>query len=115
MSLTVSPVGQRHGVVHLPENIELELEHFDRALLCRARAAALERQRQAVLDVAARPAHAALEVCQPRGLDPRVMLRPRGEALAVNLGCEELGQGCAHAVDAYVSFARRAPWLEGVC
>src|SRR5437879_6703935 len=92
MSLTVSPVGQRHGVVHLPENIELELEHFDRALLCRARAAALERQRQAVLDVAARPAHAALEVCQPRGLDPRVMLRPRGEALAVNLGCEEIGE-----------------------
>src|SRR5437763_5267563 len=99
MSLTVSPVGQRHGVVHLPENIELELEHFDRALLCRARAAALERQRHAVLDVAARPAHAALAGCEPRGLGPRVMLRPGCQAVAGNLGWAELSDVCAHSFE----------------
>src|SRR5690606_2310772 len=52
----------------------------------------LERDREAMLDVAAREADAALEVREAVALDPRVELGPSRETLLVDLGREELRQ-----------------------
>src|ERR1700730_16382249 len=41
-----------HGVVHLPEHVELELQDLERALLRGVRAKALEGEREPELDVA---------------------------------------------------------------
>ena len=56
----------------------------------------LERDGKPELDVAPREAHPALEVREARRIDPRVVLRPAGEALLVDLGREQLGERGAH-------------------
>ena len=56
----------------------------------------IERDRQALLDVAARLADAIAEVLQAGRLDPAVVLRPGRQALLVDLRREQLGQRRAH-------------------
>ena len=56
----------------------------------------VERDRQALLDVAARLADAIAEVLQAGRLDPAVVLRPGRQALLVDLRREQLGQRRAH-------------------
>ncbi len=50
--ISLYPVVQSHGVIHLPEHIELELQDFERPLLLRPRAKALERGRERKIGIA---------------------------------------------------------------
>lgn len=73
-------VGHAHGVEHAPEDIQLELQDFQHALLAGRGRVVLQRDRQAVLDVAARLAQAGAEVFVAGGVDPGVVLGPAVEA-----------------------------------
>ena len=81
-----------HRVVHRPQDVELELQQFQRAFLFGPGAEQVEREPQTVLHVAMRFLHAALEVVEPVGLDPRIVLRPFGDALLMDRRREQLGQ-----------------------
>src|SRR5690606_35093112 len=83
---------QRERVVHLPEHVELELKDLERALLRGPGREMLERELQAVLDVALREPDAALEILEPAPVDPRIVLGPVRKTLLVDLGREKLGQ-----------------------
>jgi hypothetical protein len=51
---SLNPVALRHRVVHRPQDVELELQHLQRALLQSARREVRQRDRQPLLDVAPR-------------------------------------------------------------
>src|SRR6476659_9639551 len=87
-----NPIGNLHRIEHAPENIELELQDLQRALLLLPGAEMLQRYFEAVLDVAARFGEAAAEVRVAGGVDPWIVLRPAGEPLLVDLGGEELSE-----------------------
>ena len=87
---------ERQGIVHLPQHVELELQYRQGAFLLGARAEACQCRRQAELHVAPRQTHAALEVLQARRVDPRVVLRPGGQSLFVDLGREQFRERGAH-------------------
>src|SRR5690606_31180868 len=91
------PVALRERIVHLPQHVELEFQDLERTLLQLARPREmLERDRETVLDVAARETDAALKIDKALALDPRIELGPTLETLPVDLGREELRQRRAH-------------------
>ena len=57
-------IAERHRVVHRPQDVELELQDVERALLLGARREIVERDRQRLLDVAPRLRQAVAEVLQ---------------------------------------------------
>src|SRR4029077_18389250 len=74
-------IAERHRVVHRPQDVELELEDAERALLIRVRAEIVDGHRQRLLDVAPRLRQAVAEILEAGGFDPRIVLGPVGEAL----------------------------------
>src|ERR1700726_4768978 len=53
----------------------------------------LQRHRETEFDIASRKTHPALKVMQSGAIYPRIVLRPIGEALFMNLRREQFGQG----------------------
>src|SRR6516164_3554449 len=73
-------------VEHAPEHIELETEDLACPLLQRASIEVVEGQSKAMVHVTARFGEASPEIGEAFGVDPRIMLRPVGKTLLVNLG-----------------------------
>ena len=94
--VTPYSIGALHRIEHRPQHVELELQDLERALLLLARAEMVERDREAMLDVAPRLRSAGAEVLQSPRVDPRIVLRPVRQAVLVDLRREQLGQRRAH-------------------
>src|SRR5690606_18761767 len=61
-------------------------------------AESLQHQRQAVLHIPRCLAQTGAEIAQPSRLHPRIVLRPAGQPLAMNVGGEQLGEGGTDAL-----------------
>ena len=89
---TVQLISHAHGIQHAPEDVEFELKNIQHALLGFSRLVVLERDAQAMLDVAARFLQAFAEVAVTGRIDPAVVLWPRVQTGLVNRRGEQLGE-----------------------
>ncbi|EAA20316.1 hypothetical protein, partial [Plasmodium yoelii yoelii] len=85
-------IGEVHGVQHRPQDVELELEDFQGPFLLFAGLEMIQRDFDAVLDIAAGLSHPLAEIGQAVGCDPRIQIRPASQALFVDGRRKQLGE-----------------------
>src|SRR5579864_3671236 len=84
------------GIQHGPQDVELELQDLQRALLLLTRPEVIEGHRETVLHIALRERDARAEVGEASRVDPWIVLWPRREPVAMDLRREDLGERRAH-------------------
>src|SRR5262249_44254091 len=85
-------VGVMDRVDHEPQHLDLEGQRGERAALCLDCRAVRPHELQALLTISWRLRQPALEIVEPLGTDPRVMLRERGDTLPHQIRCKQLGE-----------------------
>src|SRR5207245_7217131 len=84
--LFVSPLD---SVEQSPQNVELELQDFQRPLLHLPRGEIVQGYVQPMLNIKAGLRQPRTKVLEPLWLDPLVVLGPGGEAIVMRLRCEQ--------------------------
>src|SRR6266571_9063523 len=87
-----------YSIEHRPQDVELELQDLQRALLVLARPEMAQRDLKTVFDVPSRLRQSLAKVLVALRFDPRVMLRPVLQPFFVDLGREQLGKRGAHGL-----------------
>src|SRR5262249_49487627 len=85
-------VGVMDRVDHEPQHLDLEGQRRERPALCLDGRAVRPHELQALLTLSWRLRQPALEVVEPLGTDPRVMLRERGNALPHQIRGKQLSE-----------------------